>query len=410
MRLCKPSLQVDTQTRLDLSLDLLSDADAVKAIASGFLPERPSDRSNLGSSLDAFGVDGLLELPVAFGTIYLGETFCSYISLGKYSAENTVKVTIKAELQTERQTTTLYDNSAAPLACLAPGQRHDFIIRHDVKEVGQHTLVCTSSYTRGEGAAGEAPAPQFLPQYFKFLAHNPLSVRTKTRAVGSECFLEACVENAAKAPLVLDYVRFDPTPVAVLAAPVLRGSLPAEAHDEEPLGDYVQSLQVIDAGCAANFVYRLSSAGEGALGKLEIRWRSQLGDSGRLQTQQILAAPSLSRDASLAAVSLPASVPVEQPFPVRLRVQSRVDAPLRWLHLCAPAPGAASPPGGPHAPVVLQGMGQRALAEMMPQGTQDVEVTLVALRRGVQALPALQLTDDVPGRLLDTLAGSVLVV
>ena len=57
-----------------------------------------------------------------------------------------------------------------------------------------------------------------------------------------------------------------------------------------------------------------------------------------------------------------------------------------------------------------QGMGQRALAELPPQGAQDVDVVLVPLQRGMQALPALQLTDDVPGRLLDTLAGSVLVV
>ena len=64
-------------------------------------------------------------------------------------------------------------------------------------------------------------------------------------------------------------------------------------------------------------MYQLSSAGEGALGKLEIRWRSQLGDSGRLQTQQILAAPALSRDASLAAISLPA---------VRLQVALRPPA------------------------------------------------------------------------------------
>ncbi len=52
-------------------------------------------------------------------------------------------------------------------------------------------------------------------------------------------------------------------------------------------------------------MYRLSAPGEGALGKLEIRWRGQLGDSGRLQTQQILAAPALARDASLAAVAVP---------------------------------------------------------------------------------------------------------
>ena len=67
----------------------------------------------------------------------------------------------------------------------------------------------------------------------------------QTRAVGSECFLEACVENGAKAPLVLDYVRFDPTP-GLLAAPVVGRSSSAEAPDQEPLDEYVQSLQV---GC-----------------------------------------------------------------------------------------------------------------------------------------------------------------
>ena len=99
-----------------------------------------------------------------------------------------------------------------------------------------------------------------------------------------------------------------------------------------------ERAQIIDAGCAANFVYRLSSASEGALGKLEIRWRSQLGDSGRLQTQQILAAPALSRDASLAAVSLPAVrrrglccrpppaavVPACEPLPVHVADHSAI--------------------------------------------------------------------------------------
>lgn len=70
----------------------------------------------------------------------------------------------------------------------------------------------------------------------------------QTRAVGSECFLEACVENGAKAPLVLDYVRFDPTP-GLLAAPVVRSSSSTEALDQEPLGGYVQSLQVALLSC-----------------------------------------------------------------------------------------------------------------------------------------------------------------
>lgn len=54
--------------------------------------------------------------------------------------------------------------------------------------------------------------------------------------------MEACVENGAKAPLVLDYVRFDPTP-GLLSAPVLRKSTAQEAPGPQPLEEYVQSLQ-----------------------------------------------------------------------------------------------------------------------------------------------------------------------
>ena len=79
----------------------------------------------------------------------------------------------QAELQTERQKTLLHDGAKSPLQSLPPGGRHDFIVSHDVKEVGPHTLVCSTSYTATDGE------PKFMPQYFKFASHNPLSVRTK---------------------------------------------------------------------------------------------------------------------------------------------------------------------------------------------------------------------------------------
>ena len=56
MRLCKPSLQVATQTRLDLALDLMSDAEAIKMSTSAELPQRPAHRTNLACSVDAFGM------------------------------------------------------------------------------------------------------------------------------------------------------------------------------------------------------------------------------------------------------------------------------------------------------------------------------------------------------------------
>jgi len=75
-------------------------------------------------------------------------------------------------METSRGKVSLYDSSPTPVA-LQPGGRHDFIVRHDVKEVGSHTLVCWVAYVLPDGDR------RVLPQYFKFTSANPLSVRTK---------------------------------------------------------------------------------------------------------------------------------------------------------------------------------------------------------------------------------------
>ncbi len=46
---------------------------------------------------------------------------------------------VQAELQTERQRLTLADSTKAPLDYIHAGGRHDFIIEHDIKELGPHT-------------------------------------------------------------------------------------------------------------------------------------------------------------------------------------------------------------------------------------------------------------------------------
>lgn len=74
---------------------------------------------------------------------------------------------MQAELQSSRQKVSLYDSSASPLQ-LDPGERHDFMVKHDIKEISAYTLICSSSYSTGDGVA-------YQPQYFKFNAANPLS-------------------------------------------------------------------------------------------------------------------------------------------------------------------------------------------------------------------------------------------
>lgn len=136
--------------------------------------------------------------------IYLGETFCSYISINNSSNFEVRDVTIKAEIQTERQRILLLDTSKSPVESIRAGGRYDFIVEHDVKELGAHTLVCTALYNDNDGER------KYLPQYFKFMVANPLSVRTKVRVVKETTFLEASIENHTKSNLYMDQVDFEP--------------------------------------------------------------------------------------------------------------------------------------------------------------------------------------------------------
>ncbi len=118
-------------------------------------------------------------------------------------------------------------------------------------------IACSrSSLTRARAQQTRAGGIQMLPGGVRGEPHctqprrSDANVRARqTRAVAGECFLEACVENAAKAPLVLDYVRFDPTP-GLLAAPVLRGG-GAPGAPGAGLAEYVQALQARPPGAGS---------------------------------------------------------------------------------------------------------------------------------------------------------------
>jgi hypothetical protein len=142
----------------------------------------------------------------------------------------------QAELQSSRQKVTLYE-SMPPLARLGPGERHDFLIRHDIREISAYTLICSTSYSLNNETA-------YQPQYFKFVAQNPLLVRTKIRTLPKQTLLEACVENNTNKCLVLASLRFETAP-NIMAVPI--NQVPEETAaeaDGDGLSAYAARLQV----------------------------------------------------------------------------------------------------------------------------------------------------------------------
>ena len=326
MRLPRPTLEMESPLRFAPE-DLLGTCVPVDSLP------RPSSeaferRLDLFAAEDASGLSGTLVLPQSFGVVHLGETFASYVSVSNASDRVARDVAVKVELQTNRRRVALFDCGAAPLPAIQPGSSYDFIVEHDLKELGAHTLACTVEYAE-DVPAGVPVDRRRHPQHFKFDVANPVAVRTKTRpGRDGSTFLETCVENATKTPLLLSAATFEPAPRFTCREVLPPKSARANGFaipDGADAGGGVglpslagRDLRVLDAaGGAAHFLFELrekprgwrGEAGEAgetvetveenadALGKLEIRWRGRAGETGRLQTQQILGAPKPAKPA-----------------------------------------------------------------------------------------------------------------
>ncbi|PWA37009.1 hypothetical protein CTI12_AA594560 [Artemisia annua] len=343
MRLCRPTFHIETPLRFDLS-DLIIGEDLFDdESASPHIRRLIKSQSETGSNDDLTYSNrfilrdddptdsmGMLVLPQAFGAIYLGETFCSYISINNSSSFEVRDIIIKAEIQTERQRIMLLDTTKTPVETIRAGGRYDFIVEHDVKELGAHTLVCTALYSDGDAER------KYLPQYFKFMVSNPLSVRTKVRVVKETTYLEACLENNTKSNLYMDQVDFEPSPN--WSATLLKAD---DHHNEKDVLTreiFKPPVLIKSGGGIHNYLYLLKSSldgsaptkfeGSNVLGKLQITWRTNLGEPGRLQTQNILGNPITHKEIELKAMQVPSVIILEKPFTVNLRLTNLTEDKL----------------------------------------------------------------------------------
>ncbi|KAK9755064.1 hypothetical protein RND81_01G000200 [Saponaria officinalis] len=210
----------------------------------------------------------------------------------------------------------LLDTSKSPVETIRAGGRYDFIVEHDVKELGAHTLVCTALYSDGEGDR------KYLPQFFKFIVANPLSVRTKVRVFKDLTFLEACIENHTKSNLFMDQVEFQPA--QHWSATLLTADMHPMQKKNISNTEYKQPVLIKSGGGIYNFLYQLKLStqestqlkveGSNILGKLQITWRTNLGEPGRLQTQQILGSPVARKEIDLQVVKIPQAIILHKPF------------------------------------------------------------------------------------------------
>lgn len=294
----------------------------------------------------------------------------------------------------------MLDTSKSPVESIRSGGRYDFIVEHDVKELGPHTLVCTALYNDGDNER------KYLPQFFKFVVANPLSVRTKVRSVKENTYLEACIENHTKSNLYMDQVEFEPA--QELSTTVLKADPHISEVNSQTREIFRAPVLIRAGGGIYNYLYqlRLSSddvaqakfEGSNILGKLQITWRTNLGEPGRLQTQQILGTPLAHKDIDLRLVQVPSVIIMESPFLVHLSLSNQTDRMLGpfevFLFQRDPAEEKA---------IMVNGIQKLVLPTLEAFSSTEFKLNMIATRLGIQKITGITIVDTREKKIYDPL-------
>ncbi|OQS00827.1 hypothetical protein THRCLA_05843 [Thraustotheca clavata] len=267
-----------------------------------------------------FELSSMLLLPDSFGNIYLGETFSSYISVINQFSCNLQQVGLTAKLQTPTTRSDLIDTRASrggsmpppnPIPVLSSSTNLDMAVEYELNEVGVHTLRVGVSYL--DPITSE---PKSLRKFYRFNVLNPLTITFKHLLIKDESFVESKIQNITQAPLHIETVHF-------LASPPFQAVELANVRDlEADRQAYIgaeETLQRVFKVSSPNLDLSLGTLN---LGRLEVSWKSCMGESGRLQTQPIMRKVGSMKEASFTIVAPTDPVCVGVPFVASVVIQN----------------------------------------------------------------------------------------
>ncbi|KAJ3865945.1 DUF974-domain-containing protein [Lentinula novae-zelandiae] len=253
----------------------------------------------------------LLTLPSSFGSIQLGETFSSCLSVNNEATTEIDSVALKVEMQTATSKLILADIGGTDTS-LSPGDTLENVVHHEIKELGQHVLACTVSYRFNPQSSRTAPTSEetsdsnilTFRKFYKFVVTNPLSVKTKVHAPRSpsalmvpserdKVFLEVHIQNLTLESIWFERMHFE----AAEGWDARDANLVNVNGEQQSL--YMGSTALMQPQDMRQYIYILSPKSihlepvvysPGAvipLGRLDISWRSSYGEPGRLLTSML---------------------------------------------------------------------------------------------------------------------------
>ncbi|XP_044009690.1 trafficking protein particle complex subunit 13 [Aphidius gifuensis] len=375
------ALKVMRLTRPTIATPVIVTSDSSDLPGNTLNNELKNDCTSL-QGMESLAVGQFMLLPQSFGNIYLGEIFSSYLCVHNGSNQIVKSINVKADLQTSTQTISL-SNKNTNIEELAPDSTVDEVIHHEVKEIGTHILVCEVNYT----PAAPGASSQFFRKFFKFQVVKPLDVKTKFyNAESDEVYLEAQIKNLTAGPICLEKVSLESSHLFTVSTTNVNNK------GESIYGD----VNVLDTNCSRQYLYCLkpqSSLMENPkmmhnatqIGKLDIVWRSNTGERGRLQTSQLHRMPPDYGDLRVTAKKLPDNIEPESVVSFDCHIINTSERNMDLLMTLDDTDNEAFAWNG--------NLEITTLGTLKPGDSIDVPLSFIPLQAGLLTLSGLKLTD-----------------
>uniref|UniRef100_A0A0N5BCL7 Trafficking protein particle complex subunit 13 n=1 Tax=Strongyloides papillosus TaxID=174720 RepID=A0A0N5BCL7_STREA len=390
------------------------------------LPLDPCDETSVGihKSLNAVTGQENLELPIGsyllvpqtFDSIYLGETFTCYVCISNDSIQTCIEICSKVQLQTKTQKILLNSKLSDLNAELPPKKQLGQVISYEVKETGQHILVCEVNYKTQNGER------MYFRKHFKYLVNKPIDVKTRfynaEDNLNNDVYLEAQVQNTCSSPIVLEKVVLDPSEYyqscEVKSATKSISSISSVSDTFNNFNISPKETRSNGKGKYANdniyllprevrqYLYCLTPRmhkhsmhqyrGVTTIGKLDMAWRSNMGERGRLQTSQLQRMAPGYGDVRLIIQSIPSVIKLRVPFEIVCRLYNFCERNLDLYYDVINTPNAGL------EFCCLNGV---HLGQISQNKTVDFKLTVLPVLPGFQYLSGIRVTDGFLNRVYE---------
>jgi len=235
-------------------------------------------------------------------------------------------------------------------------------------------------------------------KFFKFPVNNPISVRTEIHTVQQDLILSAQIRNVIKTPLFLESVKFDPVALFKLVDLVVGDS--TTTPKVTPKQVFGSDVVYLKGGEIRQYLFKLEpknpqdpkTKNATVVGKLDIVWKNNMGENGRLQTALLERKIPQAANVEIKLKDIPQKIVLETPFEVTCeiinRAESAINPKLEFLHHAV---------GG----ILAFGLSGQVFGQISSGGSLSIKLSLFPSKPGVQKITGIRITDTLSEKNFD---------